>query len=368
MGKRTPLYDEHVSLGGRMVDFGGWDMPVQYPTGIVQEHAAVRQHAGLFDVSHMGEISLTGPRALEFADLLVTNDCQKLQELQVLYTPMCQPDGGVVDDLLVYRLPDRVLLVVNAANTPKDVAWVQSKAAGVQGVKVQDVSDETAQIAIQGPGAQAVLQRLTDVNLSDIAFFWAKEGVRVAGRPALLSRTGYTGEDGFEIYLGQEDAAHVWREILAAGREDGVVPCGLGARDSLRFEATLPLYGHELDADHNALESGLSPFIKTGKPDFIGISALRAVRESGGPIRRLVGLRLTERGIARQGYPILDGAGLRIGETTSGMPSPTLGEALALGFVPREHAALGTRLQVEVRGRSIAAEVVKTPFYRRSKQ
>lgn len=368
MGKRTPLYDEHVALGGRMVDFGGWDLPIQYPTGILQEHAAVRQHAGLFDVSHMGEISLTGPRALSFADRLVTNDCQKLEELQVLYTPMCYEGGGVVDDLLVYRLPDRVLLVVNAANTSKDLGWVAANADGEQGVRVLDVSSETSQLALQGPRAQAVLQRLTDVDLAGIAFFFAREGVRIAGRPALVSRTGYTGEDGFEVYLSPEDAVHVWREILSAGREDGVVPCGLGARDSLRFEATLPLYGHELDADHNALESGLGPFVKTGKPDFIGISALRVVRESGGPTRRLVGLRLTERGIARQGYPILDGAGVRIGETTSGMPSPTLGEALALGFVPREHAAPGTSLQVEVRGRGIAAEVVKTPFYRRNKQ
>lgn len=368
MGKRTPLHGEHLALGGRMVDFGGWDMPVQYPEGILREHEAVRQRAGLFDVSHMGEIGLTGAGALAFADRLVTNDCRKLSENQVLYTPMCMPDGGVVDDLLVYRLPEQVLLVVNAANTGKDVDWVRSVAQGEPDVVVEDRSARTAQLALQGPLAQAVLQRLTPANLADIAFFWAREGVEVAGRPALVSRTGYTGEDGFEIYLAPEDAVHVWRAILEAGRPEGVMPCGLGARDSLRFEACLPLYGHELDAEHNPLESGLGYFVKTDKPDFIGFPVLRSAREAGGPARRLVGMRLTERGIARQGYPILGPDGGTIGAVTSGMPSPTLSEALALGFVPRELATIGTRLQIEVRGRALGAEVIKTPFYRRNTQ
>ena len=367
MGKRTPIYEEHVALGGRMVDFGGWDMPVQYPAGILAEHEAVRQRAGLFDVSHMGEVELRGERALAFADYLVTNDCQRLAMDQVLYTPMCYPDGGVVDDLLVYRLQDRVLLVINAANTDKDVAWIfERKEHFGPGVEVRDVSDETGQIAVQGPRAQEILQRLTSKDLQEIAFFHAAEDVDVAGRKALVSRTGYTGEDGFEVYVRAEDAVHVWREILRAGAQEGILPCGLGARDSLRFEACLPLYGHELDADHSPLEAGLKFFVKLQKPDFVGQAPLVKVQEEGGPARRLVGYRVLERGIARQGYPLQDEAGKTIGVTTSGMPSPTLGQSIGLGYVPAELAQPGTRIAVEVRGRAVPAEIVKIPFYRRS--
>ncbi|MDA8345893.1 MAG: glycine cleavage system aminomethyltransferase GcvT [Thermaerobacter sp.] len=367
MGKKTPLYEEHLALGGRMVDFGGWDMPVQYTAGILAEHEAVRKRAGLFDVSHMGEIECTGDRALAFADYLVTNNCQRLNMDQVLYTAMCYPDGGVVDDLLVYRLQDRVLLVVNASNTEKDVAWVtEQKETFGDGVQVRDVSAETAQIALQGPKAQEILQRLTEKNLDEIAFFYAAENVEVAGRTALVSRTGYTGEDGFEIYLRSEDAVHVWREILRTGAPEETLPCGLGARDSLRFEACLPLYGHELDREHNPLEAGLKFFVKLQKPDFIGHAALAKVQEDGGPARRLIGYRVLDRGIARQGYPLLDAAGRTVGITTSGMPSLTLGGSIGLGYVPAALAQPGTSIAVEVRGRAVPAEVVKIPFYRRS--
>ncbi len=367
MGKRTPLYGEHVALGARMVDFGGWDMPVQYPSGILAEHEAVRTRAGLFDVSHMGEIECTGENALEFADHLVANDCMRLAMDQVLYTPMCYPDGGVVDDLLVYRLQDRVLLVINASNTDKDFAWVREQQDAFAGdVKVRDISSKTAQLALQGPKAQEVLQRLTAKDLGEIAFFHAAEDVEVAGKRALVSRTGYTGEDGFEVYLPAEDAVHVWREILRAGEPEGVIPCGLGARDSLRFEACLPLYGHELDDQHNPLEAGLKFFVKLAKSDFVGHAALVRVQEQGGPERRLAGFRLLERGIARQGYPLLDVQGQPVGTTTSGMPSPTLGAAIGLGFLPAALAQPGTRIAVDVRGRAVSAEVVKIPFYRRS--
>ncbi len=350
-----------------MVDFGGWDMPVQYPAGIVPEHEAVRKRAGLFDVSHMGEIECTGERALDFANHLVTNDCTRLAMDQVLYTPMCYPDGGVVDDLLVYRLQGRVLLVVNASNAEKDFTWVkEQQAAFGGGVEVRDVSAQTAQIAIQGPKAQEILQRLTPKDLGEIAFFYAAENVPVASRTALVSRTGYTGEDGFEIYVAPDDAVHVWREILRAGAPEEILPCGLGARDSLRFEACLPLYGHELDKDHSPLEAGLRFFVKLQKADFVGHAALVAVQEQGGPARRLAGFRMLERGIARQGYPLLDAQGKAVGVTTSGMPSPTLGEAIGLGFLPAELSQPGTRIAVEMRGRAVPAEVVKIPFYRRS--
>ncbi len=369
MGKRTPLYEEHLALGGRMVDFGGWDMPVQYPAGILAEHEAVRQRAGLFDVSHMGEIDLHGERVLQFADELVTNDCQKLAENQVLYSPMCYEHGGVVDDLLVYRLePGHVLLVVNASNTDKDVAWVMEQRQRLYpDVQAEDISAKTAEMALQGPKAQEILQSLTSFDLNRIAFFWVQPDIEIAGRKALwVSRTGYTGEDGFEIYVRPEDAVHVWREILRAGEPYGILPCGLGARDSLRFEACLPLYGQELDQDHTPLQSGLKYWVRLEKEHFIGLGPLKEEQESGGPKRRLVGFKLAERGIARHGYPITSPSGEEIGVVTSGMLSPTLGEAIGLGFVPAEYAQVGTRIAVSVRGRAIPAEVIKRPFYRRS--
>jgi len=368
MGKRTPLYEEHLKAEGRLVDFGGWDMPVQYPAGIVAEHEAVRQRAGLFDVSHMGEVDLFGARALEFADELVANDCQALQQNQILYSPMCYEDGGIVDDLLVYRLePGHVLLVVNAANTDKDFAWIEERRRKLfPDVEAKNISSEVAEIAFQGPKAQEVLQRLTSFDLKKILFFWVQPGVEIAGRKALyVSRTGYTGEDGFEIYLRNEDARHVWQAILEAGKPEGVLPCGLGARDSLRFEACLPLYGQELDKDHTPLQSKLKYWVHLEKPHFTGIEVLKREQEEGLK-RRLVGLELKERGVARHGYPILSPEGEEIGVVTSGMPSPTLGKSIALGFVPMAYTQVGQALKVSVRGKGIAAEVVKTPFYRRS--
>lgn len=361
--KETPLHAQHLQEGGRMVDFGGWHMPLQY-RGILEEHRAVRSAAGLFDVSHMGEIEVTGDQGGAFVDHLVTGKAQALAVDQVMYTLMCYETGGVVDDLLVYRLKDRWLLVVNASNTEKDVAWVQEAVKAFPGAKARDVSKETAQLALQGPQAQAILQRLCEKDLNEITFFRCAEGVRIAGATCLVSRTGYTGEDGFEIYLPADGAPQVWKALRdVAG--DELQPCGLGARDSLRFEARLPLYGQEISEKITPLEAGLGMFVKLDKDDFIGKEALARQKEAGPP-RRLIGLCMLDRGIARHGYAVYDGES-RIGEVTTGMFAPTLAENVALALVPPAAAEVGRELLVDVRGRKLRAEVVKTPFYRRAR-
>lgn len=364
--KRTPLYENHVALGGRMVAFGGWEMPIQYGS-ILEEHKAVRERAGLFDVSHMGEIEVRGKDAAAFLDFLVTNRPSDLAPEQVLYTPMCLPSGGIVDDLLVYRMgPEEFLLVVNAGTGPKDVLWVKEQAGAFRGdVRVEDISGDMAEVALQGPRAEAILSRLTDMDLTTIPFFTFKDEVVVAGKKALVSRTGYTGEDGFEIYLAPEDARAVWEQVLKAGEEDGIMPTGLGSRDSLRFEACLPLYGQEISETITPVEAALSYFVKWDKPDFMGKSVLLPMKTEGPP-RRLVGLRLLERSVPRHGYPVTL-AGETVGEVTSGMISPTLGEPLALALVPPDRTDIGTRLAVQIRGKDVPAEVVKRPFYRREK-
>jgi len=356
--KRTPLYDAHLALGAKMVEFGGWEMPVQY-SGIVQEHHAVRQRAGLFDVSHMGEFVLKGPDALAAVQKLFTADFSNQAVGQCMYTIMCYPHGGAVDDLIVYKTgADEYMLVVNAANIEKDFAWIQEHIAGLQ-VEFRDISPETAEVALQGPKALEVLQKLTEAPLAELKPYWFLRG-KVAGRDCLISRTGYTGEDGFEIYASPADIRTVWDSILEAGQ--GVVePAGLGARDSLRFEAKMPLYGHELSEDITPLEAMLGRFVALDKKeDFIGKEALKKQKEEGVP-RKIRGLEMVGRGIARAGYPVKKD-GQVIGHITSGMPAPTVGKNLGLALIKSEFAEIGTEVDVEIRGKDVKAVIIKTPF------
>lgn len=359
--RETPLTGWHRQQGAKMMEFGGFLMPVEYPGGIMEEHRAVREAVGMFDVSHMGEFSVEGPMAAEFLDHLVTNQPSALTEGQALYTPMCYPDGGTVDDLLIYRRgPDRFMLVVNAGNLDKDWEWVSREALRWDAVSLHNASAETGLIAVQGPGSEAVLQSLASTDLSKLTYYHAVEA-EVGGVRALISRTGYTGEDGFELYLGATDTERIWAVL----HQRGVRPIGLGARDTLRLEARLPLYDHELTATISPLEAGLSPFIKWDKGDFIGREALERQKLAGAP-RRLIGLTV-EGGIARGGYPVLDDSGEVVGEVTSGTKSPTLGRAIALALVRPDVARAGTALAVSIRGRAVPATVVKGPFYRRPK-
>jgi aminomethyltransferase len=357
--EKTPLHAEHEALGGKMVPFAGFSMPVQYPAGIVKEHRAVRQAAGLFDVSHMGEFEVRGPDALDLIQHLLTNDASKLDVGQAQYTVLCQPDGTALDDCLVYRFEDRYMVVVNAGNLDKDRAWFQ-RAASEFDVEFTDRSDGVGLLALQGPKAQSILAGLTSTDLDAIKFYRFAEG-QVAGRDAVISRTGYTGEDGFELYLDAEDTVHVWRELLAAGESDGLIPAGLGARDSLRLEVGYILYGNDLDERHTPLEANLGWVVKLGKGDFIGSEALRRQKEEG-PTEKLAGFVLKERGFPRQGYEIrVDGE--PAGEVTSGVLSHSTGQGIGMGWLPAAAAKPGTVIEVVIRGRAIPAEVVRPPFY-----
>ena len=356
--KKTPLYEKHLALGGKMTEFGRWLLPVQY-TGILEEHRRVRDAAGLFDVSHMGEVTVTGPRAGEFVEKLVTNAVRRAENGRCIYSPMCAPDGGVVDDLLVYkRADDRYLIVVNAANTDKDFEWMRAHAA--EGAELCNVSGQYAQLAVQGPRAQAILQKLTDTPLEAIRFYRFREGCRVNGAEAIVSRTGYTGEDGFEVYVAPDKAPALWDAILEAGRGEGIVPVGLGARDTLRFEAALPLYGHELSDTTTPLEAGLSKFVKFDKGDFIGRDAL--LRQSREIPRTLVGLEMTDRGIARAGCEVRLG-GRPAGAVTTGTFSPTLRLNIAMALVDSACLSAGEPVSVVIRGKELAAKRVELPFY-----
>lgn len=360
--RRTPLWEAHRQLGARLVEFGGWEMPVSY-RGIVDEHRAVRAAAGLFDVSHMGEIEVRGPDAGAVCQMLTTNDVRRLADGRVQYTLLCRPDGGVVDDVTLYRHgPERYFFCVNASNIAKDLAWIRAHGGGAT---ITDLSDATALLALQGPRAAEILARLTPAPLAGLGGFRFLED-RVGGRPTLISRTGYTGEDGFELYVASADAMPLWTALLDAGRGDGLEPIGLGARDTLRLEAALPLYGHELDDTTTPLAAGLQRWVVLDGDDFLGRAALLREREAGSP-RRLTGLEMRGPGIARQGYPVV-AEGAPIGQVTSGTHSPTLGRAIALAYVDRAHAVLGAALAVDVRGRAVAAAVVPTPFYKRPKR
>ena len=353
MERKTPLYDRHTAAGGKLVPFAGWLLPVQN-SGVIAEHRAGRTGCGLFDVSHMGELLLRGPDALANLNRLMTNDFSGMADGQARYSPMCYEDGGVVDDLIVYRCSDTAwLAVVNASNIGKDRDWMTAHLAG--DCTLEDLSDQTAQLALQGPGAEALLRTLTaDIPAKN---YTAVLHGTVDGRPCLVSRTGYTGEDGFELYCAPADAPALWDALTAAG----ALPCGLGARDTLRLEAAMPLYGHEMDETVTPLEAGLDFAVKLNKPEFIGKDALVA---AGTPQRVRVGLAVTGRGIVREHQDLfLDGE--KIGHTTSGTHCPFLGKALAMGLIDAKYAAVGTALEADVRGRRVAVEIVPLPFYKR---
>ena len=366
--KQTPLNAAHRRLGGRMVDFGGWDMPVQYPAGTVEEHNATRTRAGLFDVSHMGEIDVRGADAIAFVNRLCSNDVSKLVDGQAHYSALTTPEGTVVDDLLVYRFaPDHLMLVVNASTTLKDWDWITSHREG-EAVELRNVSADYCQLALQGPEALRILSALTETPLDEIKYYHFREGT-VDNVPAIISRTGYTGEDGFEVYAAADRAEQLWDRILDAGKfgtDEGVTPCGLAARNTLRLEAAMALYGHEIDETTTLLEANLGWICKLNKGDFIGRERLAQQKEEGVK-RRLVGFEMTERGIARDAQDVLiDGE--RKGRVTSGSPAPFLKKNIGLAYVPVEYAKEGQEIQIDVRGRTVGARVVPTPFYKRERK
>jgi aminomethyltransferase len=357
--KRTPLYEEHRALGARLVPFAGYEMPVQYPSGINAEHRAVREAAGLFDVSHMGEFEVKGEHALDFLQYLTTNDVATLSVGQAQYSALLNENGTLIDDLLVYRTEDGYLLVVNASNKDRDLAHARQVATQF-GIEVVDRSDETALIALQGPASERILSKLTDADLAAIPYYRFARG-SVAGAPTMISRTGYTGEAGFELYLPAEQAVTIWRALLEAGSGEGLIPAGLGARDSLRLEMGYPLYGNDIDESRTPLEAGLSWITKFKKGDFIGRDALVKQKEAG-VARKLVGFRLNARGFPRHGYGIRAG-GEMVGEVTSGILAPSLGYGIGLAYVPAALAEPGTQFEVVIREQGVPAEVVKAPFY-----
>jgi aminomethyltransferase len=365
--KKTPLNSVHREMGGRMVDFGGWDMPVQYPAGTVEEHLRTRTRSGLFDVSHMGEIDVRGADAISFVNHITSNDTTKLVDGQAQYSTLTTPKGTVVDDLLVYRFAaDHLLLVVNASTTDKDWEWVKSHHDG-QSVELRNVSSDYCQLALQGPDALTILQSLTSTSLADIKYYHFTEGA-VDGVASIISRTGYTGEDGFEVYANSESAERLWKKLLDAGNfgaTDGVLPCGLAARNTLRLEAGMALYGNEIDETTTLLEANLGWICKLDKPEFVGKEILAAQKQEGIK-RRLVGFEMTERGIARDHQEVLV-EGNRAGQVTSGSPAPFLKKNIGFAYVPVEFAAVGQKLQIDVRGRLVEAQIVKTPFYKRLK-
>ncbi|HEY5382156.1 MAG TPA: glycine cleavage system aminomethyltransferase GcvT [Acidobacteriaceae bacterium] len=368
--RRTALHATHHAHKARMVDFGGWDMPVQY-RGLIEEHMAVRTAVGLFDVSHMGDIQLRGPNSLAAVQKLLMNDASKLQTGQAHYSAMLYPNGTFVDDVVLHRLGDNDwLIVINAGTREKDVKWVRSVIGGMSGLHITDVSDYYTQLAIQGPRAKETIEKLTKVDLAPIKNYWFTWGTVAGCHNVMIARTGYTGEDGFEIYIPADEAtsARVWGEVLEAGAEFGIMPCGLGARNTLRLEAAMALYGHEISDTINVFEAGLGRYCKLEKgSDFVGHEALVEVEKAGGPTRKLVGLEMIERGIGRDGYPVLTLAGKRIGEITSGSPAPFLKKNIALAYVPAGYTEIGTELGVEIRGQMVKAVVVATPFYKRPK-
>jgi aminomethyltransferase len=362
--KKTPLYEQHLDLKGKMIDFGGWVLPVDYQgQGILVEHEAVRTATGLFDVSHMGEVTVKGRDAEKFIQKMITNDISSMSNFQVFYSPMCYPDGGVVDDLLVYKYhQEDYLLVINASNTEKDFQWLQEHLEG--DVAINNISEMCAQLALQGPQSERILQKLTDTDLSELNYYHFLPDVDLSGISALISRTGYTGEDGFEIYFAPKDAPFLWNKLLEAGKEDGLLPCGLGARDTLRFEVCLPLYGQEIDQDITPLEAGLGYFVKLDKDDFIGKEALELQKERGIP-RKLVGFEMVDRGIARSHYEV-QAAGEKIGFVTTGSFSPTLKKNVGLALIDAEYANEGAEIQILVRNKALKGKVIKKPFVKKN--
>ena len=372
--KKTALNATHRALKAKMVDFGGWDMPVEYPGpggGLIAEHLAVRTGVGLFDVSHMGEIQFRGPGSLAAIQHITMNDVSRLKDGQAHYSALLTPQGTFVDDILVHRLSENdYLLVVNAGTKDKDYAWIRQQVGGWAGIHITDYSSYYSQLALQGPRALETLQKLTKVDLAAIKNYWFAWG-QVAGiHNVLIARTGYSGEDGFEVYIPSDEATTVkmWNALMEAGEEFGIRPCGLGARNTLRLEAGMSLYGHEISEDINALEAGLDRFLKLDKGEFIGRDALLAVVASGGPKRKIIGLEMVDRGIGRDGYTVHDLESNQIGVVTSGSPAPFLKTNIAMALVPASVAASGTDVQVQCRANSVRARQVPIPFYKRAKK
>ena len=373
--RKTALNAVHRSMGAKMVDFGGWDMPVEYPSfegragGLIQEHMAVRTGVGLFDVSHMGDLLVVGPQALAAVQHATMNDAAPLYDGKAQYSALLYPAGTFVDDIIVHkRAENDYLIVINAGTREKDFDWAREAVRGFD-CTLEDVGDHYTQLAIQGPQAQATLQKLTRVELGAIKNYHFTHGEVLGIASVMIARTGYTGEDGFEIYIPSDEktSARVWHEVLAAGKEFGILPCGLGARNTLRLESRMPLYGHEISETINVWEAGLDRFCKLEKPEFIGKAALEKARQQ--PLmRKLVGLEMTERGIARDGYRVLDGGGSEIGYVTSGSYAPFLKKNIALAYVPPQFAELGSEVRVEIRGAWVAAKVAPTPFYKKPKK
>lgn len=362
MERKTPLYDAHVKAGGKMVPFGGYILPVQYKEGVIKEHMAVRTQAGLFDVSHMGEILCEGKDALANLQMLLTNNFDNMVDAQARYSPMCNENGGTVDDLIVYKKCDEhYFIVVNAANKDKDYQWMLDHQFG--DVTFTDVSDQYAQLALQGPKAMEILRKVTAEENIPKKYYHAVFDTEAAGIPCIISKTGYTGEDGVELYLDSSRAEEMWDKLLEAGKEEGLIPCGLGARDTLRMEAAMPLYGHEMDDEVTPLETGLGFAVKMKKEDFIG---KKAMEEKGTPAITRVGLKVTGRGIIREHQDVYCD-GKRIGRTTSGTHCPYLGYPVAMALVDAACAEPGTKVEADVRGRKVEAEIVPLPFYKRSK-
>ena len=359
MAKRTPFYEKHIEYGGRMVEFAGFFMPIHYKKGVIEESRRVRSTVGVFDVSHMGEIEIRGEAREEFANLVTVNDVSSLSDYQVQYTAMCYPDGGIVDDLVLYKLPDRYLMVVNAANTKKDYEWLLEKRRGK--VVIEDQSQETAQLAVQGPKGESVMQKLVRLGLGEMNYYWSAQK-EVSGVDALVSRTGYTGEDGFEIYFKPQFAGEVWDGIFEAGRDAEIEPVGLGARDTLRLEMRYCLYGSDMDETTTPLEAGLAWIVKLDKTEFIGRDALLK-QKAEGMKKRLVAFEPEGRAIPRHGYPILR-EGRTIGRVTSGGYSPALDRPIGLGYVDLPYDKVGTEVEIEARGSLVRAVVVKPPFYK----
>lgn len=361
--KRTPLNEVHRSLGGKMVDFAGWDMPVQYQ-GTLQEHMAVRTAAGLFDVSHMGEIELKGRDALALAQKVTCNDVSKLQECQIHYSGLMTENGTFVDDLLVHKLgSEHYFLCVNASNSDKDYSWICKHAEGMD-VEVLNTSENYFQIALQGPRSAEILQTLTEVDLAKIKYYWLAHG-KVCGMPAMITRTGYTGEDGFEIYGSPDEAARVWNAVLEAGRPYGLMPAGLAARNTLRLEAKMMLYGHEIDDTTSVLEADLGWILKLGKGDFLGRERLLREKEEGVK-RKIVGFEVLDKAPARDGYPVIVD-GVEYSRVTSGSPSPYLKKNIGLAYLPADKAVVGYEFAISIRGRQVPARVIETPFYKRKR-
>ncbi len=355
--KKTPLNQIHKDLGARLIDFGGWELPVQY-SEIIEEHEAVRKKCGLLDVSHMGEFSFKGKEALDNLQYLVTNDIARLEIGQALYTPMCYADGGIVDDVLVYHLDkEEFLMVVNASNIKKDFEWITQKIKGE--VKVENLSDNYAQLALQGPESKNLLKHLTTIDLDALKYYWFERG-QVAGKEVILSRTGYTGELGYEIYLSPTAAVFVWNKIMECGKEYGLLPIGLGARDTLRLEKKYCLYGNDIDETRHPLEAGLSWTVKFSKGSFIGYEPLLKYKEDGYQ-NKLVGFKLIDRGVPRHGYRI-EAQGEEIGVVTSGSYSPSLNENIGLGYVRKDKAKVGEKIDIIIRGKTVKGQIVETPF------